>query len=255
MVAGWPPRQQVYKGKGEESVILGQIDAVGEVVETLANTDAEQLILLIVLAEIVIVGGALYILSRLIGAVKSSSDAMIRKVEVDAVQTVRLSEMNANIGHMVQADTKRVELALKTLDEARAIGVQIGVLDKNLEQELLALQTLIRSTEVTHTNRLLSRLDALFKRFDDIEQQAKGNLSRSLEQSAQIVTSMELLKLDVLEQFKSLVDVDDMRKTIMGETVHNAAREPPAVLVDRPVLMDAKNESCAPESAGGTEHG
>lgn len=196
-------------------MVLAQMDAVGDVVTTLANTNAEQLILLIVLAEIVIVGGALYILGRLVGAIKTSSDAMNRKVQVDAEQTVKLSEMNANIARMVEADGKRIDLALKTLDETRAVRAQIGVLDENVEQELIALQDFIRSTEAAHTDRLLTRLDTLFKRFDAIEQQAKDNLGRSLEESARIVEAVERSKLDVLHQLKVLVNADAMRAAMM----------------------------------------
>lgn len=194
---------------------MAQMDAVGDVVSTLANANAEQLILLIVLAEIVIVGGALYILGRLVGAIKTSSDAMNRKVQVDAEQTVKLSEMNANIARMVEADGKRIDLALKTLDETRAVRAQIGVLDENVEQELIALQDFIRSTEAAHTDRLLARLDTLFKRFDAIEQQAKDNLGRSLEESARIVEAVERSKLDVLHQLKVLVNADAMRAAMM----------------------------------------
>jgi hypothetical protein len=182
--------------------VPAQISDIGEAIAALTGLGPDQLILLIILAEIVIVGGALWILNKVIQAMHASAEAMRQKVEADVAQTVKLSEMSANIGRMVEADGKKLDLALKTLDEARGARADITTLNKTVERELADLQNAIRQSDERVTNKLLQRFEELWKRFDAVEAEAKRY---SEKEGSRIVEAVERAKLELLKQLQVFV--------------------------------------------------
>lgn len=185
-----------------------QISDIGEAIAALTGLGPDQLILLIILAEIVIVGGALWILNKVIQAMHASAEVMRQKVEADVVQTARIGEMSSaiaglsrNVAQSVENESKRLDIALQTLtavkethESVRAVSASVKEIDASLDD----LRKFIEENGMQNTERVLQSVNALFKRFNDAEESARSSMQQAMSAGVRIKEAVEDAKQSII---------------------------------------------------------
>lgn len=196
-----------------------QINDIGEAVVALTSVEPDRLVLLIVLAEIAVVGAALWIVYRMIKAIQANSDTLREKIEADVAQTARITEMSTSItelstsiGRMIDHENKRFELTLEALNAVRQVesGVkQVGAQVKTIDTSLDDLRKFIAENGTRNTERVLESVNALFKRFDDAEDSARISMRQALEAGARILEAIDGAKGSIIQ---ALMQAEDEEK-------------------------------------------
>lgn len=216
----------------------GGMNEFNETVQTLANASPDQLVLLIILAEVLIIASAMWILERTVRAVNVSTETMRKKVEEDVQQTVKIGEMSEQIKRSVSNEEKRLNLALETLSVVRRVEEQVGQLQQQTVSFDVALKDLkgfIVESGNANTGRILAELDTLFKRFDDAEQSAKESIQHALDAGVTITRAVEGAKQDIINAFLQIKGVsNDRDRNHTGNQPDSTASVSPGAVADGP---------------------
>lgn len=190
-----------------------QIGDIGEVVAALTNTGPDRLVLLIILAEILIVGAVLWILEKAIRAMQGSSETIRQKMEADLMQTMRIGEMStsianlsASIGRAVENQSGQLNIALETLREVEKTGSEVRTVKEGIgkiDESLNHLKDFIQHTGEENTERVLFQVSKLFARLDEAESSARAGIQQVLNAELDIQKAVEGARQSIIEALKS----------------------------------------------------
>lgn len=190
-----------------------QIGDIGEVVAALTNTGPDRLVLLIILAEILIVGAVLWILEKAIRAMQGSSETIRQKMEADLMQTMRIGEMStsianlsASIGRAVENQSGQLNIALETLREVEKTGGEVRTVKEGIskiDESLNHLKDFIQHTGEENTERVLFQVSKLFARLDEAESSARAGIQQVLNAELDIQKAVEGARQSIIEALKS----------------------------------------------------
>jgi vacuolar-type H+-ATPase subunit I/STV1 len=196
-----------------ENIVPAQIGDIGEVVAALTNTGPDRLVLLIILAEILIVGAVLWILEKAIRAMQGSSETIRQKMEADLMQTMRIGEMStsianlsASIGRAVENQSGQLNIALETLREVEKTGSEVRTVKEGIgkiDESLNHLKDFIQHTGEENTERVLFQVSKLFARLDEAESSARAGIQQVLNAELDIQKAVEGARQSIIEALKS----------------------------------------------------
>lgn len=194
-------------------MVLAQIEATRDILNSLLESDGGRLVLLVAIMSLLISMASLYVLNRQTSATNKATDALSAKIERDAEQTASIAQLMlgiTDIARSIRNQTEQNERALRiavdTQEEERGTRAAVTALSEEFDLQLVALRDHITTTGDGNTRRLLQRMDDLFSRFDSAEALAKQHVMKSLDESTRLLGEVERAKLAILHEIGSIVD-------------------------------------------------